>query len=153
WDIVNALHYLHTDLQLAHGDVKPGNIGRRGRDYLLLDFGICRPINELSGSSATGSLRTRAPELLDAGAYSDPRRADVWAVAATVFNAVVGRYPLLDPGEQVPRVSSPTSRAAFEEELRRRARDEWPARVDLKGIAEPLKGILHGALERDPVRR
>lgn len=153
WDIVNALHYLHTDLQLAHGDVKPGNIGRRGRDYLLLDFGICRPINEFAGGSATGSLRTRAPELLEAGAYADPRKADVWAAAATVFNAVVGRYPLFDHVDRVPRVSSPPARAAFEAELGRRVRDEWAVRVDLTGVAEPLRGILQGALDRDPDRR
>ena len=154
YDIASALHYLHSDLKRAHGDIKPDNIGRRRGDYILLDFGICRPIDQfVEAATPTGSLRTRAPELLVGGSYLSPTKADIWSLGATVYNAVVGRFPLLDADEKPPRISHPKERAAFEEMLRTRIREEWDARVDLTLLPEQIRGILGHALERDPQKR
>jgi serine/threonine protein kinase len=154
YDLAKALNYLHRELGLVHGDVKPGNIGKKGDDYILLDFGICRPAASFTpDTTATGSLRTRAPELLEQGAYVLPDRADVWALGATVFNGLVGRFPLFDPGEPVPRVSHPEERRQMEEALRRRVASEWGERVDLKKVPEPLRDVLGRALARDPRER
>ena len=44
YDISSALNYIHEELKLVHGDIKPDNIGNKDGRYILLDFGICRSI-------------------------------------------------------------------------------------------------------------
>ncbi len=156
YDIAQALAYLHGELRLVHGDVKPDNIGRRGVACILLDFGICRRDCEFSReASATGSLRTRAPELFLTDSYPipEPGKVDVWALGATVFKAMTGRFPFVDEGETVPRVSTPLERAAFEKEIARRISHEWNARVNLNEVADPLRTVLSRVLTREPDRR
>lgn len=152
YDIANALAFL-SGRQLVHGDVKPDNIGYEDGNYILLDFGICRPAEDFAeDSTPTGSLRTRAPELL-LGEGKHSHSADVWALAATVFNAIAGRFPLFDVGEVPPRVWDETKRAEFEGTLAARARNEWGARVNVTLIPEPLRDVLAKALNRDPGKR
>jgi serine/threonine protein kinase len=154
YDIANALNYLHTELDWVHGDVKPDNIGQKESRYILLDFGICRPAAAFTvESTATGSLRTRAPELLTGEGYVDPKKVDIWALGATVFNAIQERYPLFERGEQPPRISSPEQRQNFEKVLADRVRTRWNELVDLKDVSEPLKSVLMMALEPDPSKR
>jgi serine/threonine protein kinase len=160
-DIARALAFLHNELGLIHGDVKPDNVGYHEGHFLLLDFGVARPKETWSPEmTATGSLRTRAPELLGESRAITPElieRVDVWALGATVFNACTGRFPLFRKNESPPRVSNETKRRTFEEELARRVRDEWPRRVR-RGLAhgvayEPLREILRKTLEKDPAER
>lgn len=141
YDVGSALAFLQNR-GLVHGDVKPDNIGYEERRYVLLDFGICRPVTEFTDEiTATGSLRTRAPELLIGNSGHSPK-SDVWALGATVFNACVGRFPLFDAGEAPPRVSHPEERAKHERKLADRvgAWDQWVK----KGVEE----IEHVALRR-----
>jgi serine/threonine protein kinase len=115
-DIASALAFIQGK-QLVHGDVKPDNIGFEDGRYILLDFGICRSEEAFSeDSTPTGSLRTRAPELL-LGIQTHSHASDLWALGATVYNAVTGRFPLLDVGEQPPRVSDGSRRKVFEKAL------------------------------------
>jgi serine/threonine protein kinase len=153
FDIANAITYLHDTLELVHGDIKPDNVGKRRENYVLLDFGICRPKGQFSNASPTGSLRTRAPELLLDSAYLDPAKVDVWALCATVFSAFAGRFPLLDPDESPPRISEPDKREQFINVLAARARKEYSQRVDLQAVPEPLRELLDGGLQRDPKTR
>jgi len=154
YDIGAAIKYLH-DHSLVHGDIKPDNIGKRQGDFVLLDFGICRPISEFVGEvTATGSLRTRAPELLATDRYTpDPTKVDVWALGATLFSFLEGRFPLIDPDEVVPRVSNPSERIHFEKELVRRATDEWERRVTMEKVPGELRTILTPMLEREVAKR
>jgi len=153
YNIADAVTFLHLN-NLVHGDIKPDNIGREGPRYILLDFGICRPPKDfLRDTTATGSLRTRAPELLEDNLYVEPQKVDLWALGATVFNSLVGRFPLFDAGESPPRVSHPSDRSEFERELARRAKDEWDRRVDLKLVPEPIRHVLDLALRREPKDR
>jgi serine/threonine protein kinase len=150
FDIAKAVKYLH-DNQLVHGDIKPDNIGRKGDTYVLLDFGICRPADEFSAEvTPTGSLRTRAPELIVKGCYIDPYKVDVWALGATVFNAIAQRYPLIASGESIPRVSDPDVRQIFEDGLAQRITAEWDKWVNLHLVPEPIRGILDDMLKVDP---
>jgi serine/threonine protein kinase len=153
FSIASALKFLH-DNSLIHGDVKPDNIGKRNESYVLLDFGICRS-RELFVASVTptGSLRTRAPELLSEQEYSEPEKVDVWALGATVYNSLLGRFPLINPDEHVPRISNPTERQLFEEQLRDRVLNQWDRWVRLEEVPLPLRELLEKMLEPDPARR
>jgi serine/threonine protein kinase len=152
-DIASALAFLH-EKGLIHGDVKPDNIGCENNLYILLDFGICRPEDAFAeDTTPTGSLRTRAPELIVAGRDKHSKASDVWALGATVFNAITGRFPLFDQGETPPRVSKPEDRDAFIAVLSGRVEREWEQRVDCALVPEPLRGLLANVLKRNPNER
>lgn len=154
-DLALALHFL-SDRGLVHGDIKPDNLGFEWSRYILLDFGICRPVADFEGNgSATGSLRTRAPELLSGGKHSFA--SDVWGLGATVFNSLIKAFPLFTRGEQVPRVSAPGERTEKEEELATRATedyDEWVFKRLHEGVRhEGLRSVLTAALAPGPDER
>jgi len=153
YDIAAALKFLH-DHDRVHGDIKPDNIGKEAGEYILLDFGICRTIREfVEETLATGSLRTRAPELLIGRRYVDPPKVDVWALGATIFAVYSGRFPLIDEGEKVPRVSVSEERLEFESKLRKRALEEWDQWVNFEKVPERLRNIVKAMLEREPAER
>lgn len=151
-DVASALSFIQ-EKRLVHGDVKPDNIGFEDGRYILLDFGICRSEEAFfEDSTPTGSLRTRAPELL-LGTQTHSHASDLWALGATVYNAVTGRFPLLDVGEKPPRVSHDVERGAFESILAKRVQDEWEMRVNLNLLPEPLRPMLSRVLSQDPKER
>jgi serine/threonine protein kinase len=151
-DIASALAFLQQK-QFVHGDIKPDNIGFEDGRYILLDFGICRSEEEFSETATpTGSLRTRAPELLvEQSKHS--HSCDLWALGATVFNTIAGHFPLFNPGEGPPRVSKPDDRAKFEVMLAERVRCEYNQRVTFPDTLGPLRPILAKMLSRDPHSR
>lgn len=153
YDVGNALVYLHSR-GFVHGDIKPDNIGKKVEDYILLDFGICRPTKEFTPEvTATGSLRTRAPELLTENRYDYPEKADVWSLGATIFGAVAGRYPLFEKGEKPPRLSAGAPRQEFEVLLKERIIKSYDKYVNYEKIHEQLRPILQSALNADPAQR
>jgi serine/threonine protein kinase len=153
YNLADAVAYLHGE-GLVHGDIKPDNIGKQDDAFILLDFGICRPASEFTGeTTATGSLRTRAPELLTQGAYIDAKKVDVWAIGATVFNFLEMRFPLIDRGEYIPRLTETEKRAAFQQELLRRVEQEWNSRLVFPAIPEPLRHLVERALALNPEDR
>lgn len=150
-DIANALAFVH-ERQLVHGDIKPDNIAVEDGNYILLDFGICRQQDEFEVSSATGSLRTRAPELFSAnGRHS--LASDIWALGATVFHALTGRYPLFEHDEKIPRVSNQIERNAYVKRIEQRVVEKWDDFVNLSGIPEPMRAIVAKMLSLDSTGR
>jgi serine/threonine protein kinase, bacterial len=97
--VAAALDYAHGQ-GLLHRDVKPANIlvadpqdGKRR--ILLADFGIARPLGDVSGLTATnfimGTVTYAAPEQLMGGDIDG--RADQYALAATTFHLLTGVPP------------------------------------------------------------
>jgi serine/threonine protein kinase len=154
YGISKAIETVHQ-LGYVHGDIKPDNIGKKDDRFILLDFGICRPMAEFTAeTTATGSLRTRAPELLLNEVYSSlPTAADIWALGATIFNFQEERFPFVRRDEKVPRVSDPTERESFERQLSNRVRDEWDKWVCFEKTPNPLRLILAACLDRRPENR
>lgn len=156
YDIGSALAFLAEDHDLVHRDLKPDNLARHGDSFVLLDFGVCGRKQEVERRGhPTGTTKTRAPEVLK-GSPQTPK-SDVWALGATVFFGIAGRFPLFEPGEEPPPLRD-RKRKAFERDLRTRAEKGFDERVldplSPSGQAinrfEPLREILHSTLAENP---
>ncbi|MGA9493904.1 MAG: serine/threonine-protein kinase [Mycobacterium sp.] len=143
--VADALDYAHKR-GLLHRDVKPANIlltepedGKRR--ILLADFGIARPLADISGLTATnftvGTLAYAAPEQL-MGADIDGR-ADQYALAATAFHLLTGAPPY--------QHSNPV--AVISQHLNA----ELPKLSDCRPELAHLDQLLSKALAKDPVDR
>ncbi len=154
-DLTHALACLHDEHQMVHGDVKPDNIGMKHDHFVLLDFGTARTIREVAKNpTATGSLRTRAPELLAAGQYDkDPAAADIWALGAVIYHSLVGRFPFLRAKESVPAPNHVKARMRFQKELQRRATLETGKWIVLTRLPPAIRNVLGDILVTDPKKR
>lgn len=156
FDIALALQYLHGR-DLVHGDIKPDNLGFDEERYVLLDFGVCRKQAQFdAGATATGSLRTRAPELL-IGSTGHGFASDIFALGAVVFNSLVGAFPFFNPDEDIPRVSTPEERREKEDEIRIRAQGDYGHYVTERLLEhvehEGMRKLLSRMLAPNPVER
>jgi serine/threonine protein kinase len=134
--VLRALRAAHS-AGVLHRDVKPGNVllGSEGR-VLLTDFGIA----QIEGDSTI----TRTGEVVGSVDYLAPERvrghdpgpaSDLWALGATLYNAVEGRSPF--------RRTSPisTMQAVVEEE------------ADRPVNAGALAPVIAALLRKDPASR
>jgi len=110
-DMLRALNFLHTDLQVVHRDFKPGNIllSTSGQAKLA-DLGIATLPGEvqvdprgdalsLDADCSTpaigwiGTMTYMSPERLLGDRYSFS--ADLWSLGVVLVEAAIGRYPLV----------------------------------------------------------
>ena len=89
-DLLAALAHL-DDNGLMHRDIKPANIilHRDTGAAVLIDFGIAARTD--TAASRAGTPRYMAPELFTGG--TPTHRSDLYAAAATVFEALTGQLP------------------------------------------------------------
>jgi serine/threonine protein kinase/Flp pilus assembly protein TadD len=110
-----ALQALHGAGTL-HRDVKPSNTFLTPHGVKLLDFGLARPLpRELTDEIPTGSQLTRPGLMIGTPRYMAPEqilgdavdaRADLFALAAVLYEAIAGRPAFL--GTSVVEVLSAT---------------------------------------------
>ncbi len=138
--IASALDYAHSRATI-HRDVKPANIllADDGRT-LLTGFGLGTVASFNTGPGASGAIAPDyvAPERL-VGREVDGR-ADVYSLAAVIFEAVTGRRPF--------------SSKSWIETLSRRLYEPPPnVREVVPEIPQAFASVLQQAMDRDPARR
>ena len=100
--VLNGLHYAHTEKGLVHRDIKPANIFltlERGEIVAKLgDYGLAKAFDlaGLSGQTLTGTAMGTPhcmprQQVLDFK-YVQPN-VDVWATVATLYFMLTGTYP------------------------------------------------------------
>jgi serine/threonine-protein kinase len=138
--IASALDYAHSRATI-HRDVKPANIllADDGRT-LLTGFGLGTVASFNSGPGAGGPVAPDyvAPERL-VGREVDGR-ADVYSLAAVIFEAVTGRRPFFSK--------------SWIETLSRRLYETPPSVRDIvPDLSVSFAAVLQQAMDRDPNRR
>lgn len=135
-DLVDALQIAHSN-GIVHRDVKPSNVMITGDGRAkLADFGIASVKDDpkiTSTGMILGSPQFMAPEQAK-GTTSGPE-ADLWALGATLYFALEGRYPF-DRGEAIPTLA-----AVVHDEFAPMRRADW------------LTPVIGALLDKRPERR
>jgi serine/threonine protein kinase len=152
-DIARALGFL-AEQNLVHGDIKPDNLGYDKGSYLLLDFGVARKREAFAAlPGPTGTLNTRAPEVIRGQARQTPK-SDVYAIAACVFFFLHRRYPLVGPDDKKGEPKT-ARREAYVQDLKSRLEQGWVGELKLLEGCEHhgLRNLLRAMLEPNPKLR
>jgi len=102
--IANALNFLHTQRNLIHRDLKPGNvvIGQAG-DVKLSDFGVSRILESGNkGQTFVGTVGYMSPERLQGGQYST--KADIWSLGIIAIECAIGHHPYTRVDDPAPPI-------------------------------------------------
>ncbi|MFI8962543.1 bifunctional serine/threonine protein kinase/MFS transporter [Streptomyces sp. NPDC053493] len=136
-----ALRAVH-EAGLIHRDLKPSNVLVTVDGPRVIDFGIARAMDSLTGDS----LHTRTGMLIGSPGFMSPEQvrgleltpaSDVFCLGAVLVYAATGRmlFGATDTG-----LNAHLFRIAEEE-------------ADLTGVPESLLDLVRGCLEKDPARR
>ncbi len=135
-----ALETAHRAAVL-HRDIKPANVLRAEFSYQLSDFGIARIAggHETQSGVITASIAHAAPEILDGA--QPTARADVYALASTLFEALTGRAAFVRDTDEglVPLI--------------RRVLTEPPPDLREHGVPDAVAAVVDVAMAKDPADR
>lgn len=100
-DVLDALGHAHEH-GVIHRDIKPPNI-MLTQDYRvkLADFGLSRQLQDerlTVEGQMLGTPAYTAPEILQGASTLDPR-CDIYSVGVSLYEALCGTTPFLNPGE------------------------------------------------------
>lgn len=143
--IASALDFVHVR-KILHRDVKPANILFDENGFAFLsDFGVAKVLADTPEETVRealtcagliiGTAEYMAPELVRARKDVDGR-ADQYALAATVYEVLMGRPPFVASESQAVMVAQVT--------------DPVPP---LKGLAQPLASTVLRGLAKNPEGR
>jgi eukaryotic-like serine/threonine-protein kinase len=145
--IADALATAHES-GIVHRDLKPSNImvNEQGR-VKVLDFGLAKLMEPVSGEGATHTAETRAGTILGTVAYMAPEQAEGKPISqrADIFSFGVLLYEMLTGLQPFRRDSDLGTLAAI-------VRDEPPA-LDAARIPPAVRQVVKRALEKNPEAR
>ncbi|MFC8765128.1 serine/threonine-protein kinase [Streptomyces sp. NPDC057193] len=136
-----ALQAIHG-AGLVHRDLKPSNVLVTVDGPRVIDFGIARALDSISGDS----LQTRTGMVIGSPGFMSPEQvrglhvttaSDVFCLGSVLAYAATGRQPFGASGN------------GLHAQLFRVAEEE----PDLDGLPETLLGLVRECLQKDPARR
>ncbi|XP_055383105.1 dual specificity mitogen-activated protein kinase kinase 6 [Condylostylus longicornis] len=156
--VVKALHYLHSNLQVIHRDVKPSNIlvNRLGA-VKMCDFGISGfLVNSVAKTVDAGCKPYMAPERIDMEGDNKDKydiRSDVWSLGISMIEMATGRFPfskwksVFDQLKQVvvddpPRLEPGQFSVEFEKFIEACLQKDYKARPNYKQLLESIEFIV-----------
>ena len=134
FQVAKGLRYLHEELRIVHGDIKPDNI-LMGQQYAepiieqerhatikLTDFStaIQIPYDELNSFKTKFANFTplyRSPEQFESGFYF-PKPTDIWALGITLYIYLIGKPPFLKDGTKINDLGDLINQTDIEKEIK-----------------------------------
>ncbi|KAI8915671.1 kinase-like domain-containing protein [Gorgonomyces haynaldii] len=94
--LLEAVEYLHDEVDIVHRDLKPENLLFRDKaddaDILVTDFGLSKTLKDSDFTSTTcGSPHYVAPEILKNTGHGKP--VDMWAIGVIAYVLLCGYTP------------------------------------------------------------
>ena len=138
--VADALQHAH-DHGVLHRDVKPSNILIENDQPFILDFGLATHDDEISitrPGDLVGTVAYMPPEQVRGEVDDLDRRADVYAMGATLYQLLAGSVPFAGRNAQV---------------IARQILTRDPAPLTRYGIPRDLEAVVFRAMEKDATRR
>jgi serine/threonine protein kinase len=141
--VADGLRYLHSH-NILHRDIKPSNVFVTDNGQAKLgDFGLVKVLNDgthlTKSRQAMGTMDYGAPEQFeDAGSVD--RRCDLYALAATLYTALTGKFPFGN-GNQMQIMQ------------RKFLKQFVPLRLLLPALDPDIDRLVDRCLEPNPSRR
>ena len=140
-DLVSALSHLHTR-GMVFRDLKPDNVMiRQDHGAMLVDFGLCRPIEEARrrpNEALVGTPLLMPPERIEG--MPEDGRSDVYALGLTLYAMLTGRHYYT--GNEIKPLLKAHTRSL-----------RLPTRVKMQGMDEDLVQLVDSMIQRAPDER
>ncbi|PGH17310.1 CAMK/CAMKL/PASK protein kinase [Helicocarpus griseus UAMH5409] len=99
YQVVDAIHHLHTKANVVHRDIKDENVILDGEGRIkLIDFGSAAYINKGPFDVFVGTIDYAAPEVLQGKSYRG-KEQDVWALGILLYTIVYKENPFYNIDE------------------------------------------------------